>query len=119
MTHTLLRRRPTIATDTRRVRDYARALYRGDAGPPLVIFADADGVWAVGWATFRRELTRVSQLEGIARVKLNGVYTGRARSIDSAKVRELWDSGLRASDIAATLGIGRSSVYRVLEGSRQ
>ena len=117
MTHTLLRRRPTIATDTRRVRDYARALYRGDAGPPLVIFAD--GVWAVGWATFRRELTRVSQLEGIARVKLNGVYTGRARSIDSAKVRELWDSGLRASDIAATLGIGRSSVYRMLEGSGQ
>ena len=84
-----------------------------------MIFADADGVWAVGWATFRRELTRASQLEGIARAKLNGVYTGRARSIDSAKVRELWDSGLRASDIAATLGIGRSSVYRVLEGSRQ
>jgi DNA invertase Pin-like site-specific DNA recombinase len=37
-------------------------------------------------------------------------------SIDIAKVRELKGGGLGATEIAKALGIGRASVYRVLEG---
>jgi DNA invertase Pin-like site-specific DNA recombinase len=43
------------------------------------------------------------------------VYKGRPASIDAARVRELKGQGLGATDIAKALGIGRASVYRVLE----
>jgi hypothetical protein len=110
----LLRRRPTVTNDARRIRNYARALVNGNAEPPLVIFADDEGTWAVSRAAFARELVRARQLEGIARAKLEGRYNGRRPVIDPAKVRELWDQGLGATEIAGALHIGRSSVYRVL-----
>jgi DNA invertase Pin-like site-specific DNA recombinase len=52
------------------------------------------------------------QLEGIA--KAVGVYKGRPPSIEASRVRELKAQGMRPSDIAKTLKIGRASVYRVL-----
>ena len=57
-------------------------------------------------------------MEGIARAKANGAYAGKGRpaSIEAARVREMKAQGLRgASAIAKALGIGRASVYRVLE----
>jgi DNA invertase Pin-like site-specific DNA recombinase len=39
-------------------------------------------------------------------------------SIDAARVREMKVQGLGATEIAKTLGIGRASVYRVLEADR-
>jgi DNA invertase Pin-like site-specific DNA recombinase len=42
------------------------------------------------------------------------VYLGRKPSVDVEKVRELKDSGMGASAIAKEMGIGRTSVYRVL-----
>ena len=44
-----------------------------------------------------------------------GVYKCRKPSIDPARVRELKAQGLGATKIAKELGIGRASVYRVLE----
>ena len=53
-------------------------------------------------------------MEGIAKAKAAGVYSGRKPSIDLDKVRELNDKGLGATEIAKRLKIGRASVYRVL-----
>lgn len=66
------------------------------------------------FAEMERKLTRKRQSEGIARAKARGAYKGRQPSIDADKVRELLQKGLSASDVAKTLGVHRSSVYRVL-----
>jgi DNA invertase Pin-like site-specific DNA recombinase len=69
------------------------------------------------FAEFETNLRKEGQMEGIARAKANGIYTGRGRptSIDAARVREMKAQGLGATAIAKALGIGRASVYRVLE----
>jgi DNA invertase Pin-like site-specific DNA recombinase len=74
-------------------------------------FLDMLGVFA----EFETNLRRERQLEGIARAKEAGAYKGRATSIDAAMVREMKAQGLGATAIAKALGIGRASVYRVLE----
>jgi DNA invertase Pin-like site-specific DNA recombinase len=66
------------------------------------------------FAEFAINLRGVRQLEGIAKAKAAGVYKGRPASIDEARVRELKSQGMRPSDIAKALKIGRASVYRVL-----
>jgi hypothetical protein len=73
-------------------------------------FLDMLGVFA----EFETNLRRERQLEGIAKAKAAGVYKGRPASIDEARVRELKAQGMRPTDIAKTLGIGRTSVYRAL-----
>jgi DNA invertase Pin-like site-specific DNA recombinase len=52
-------------------------------------------------------------LDGIAKAKAAGKYTGRKPSIDAAKVRRL-RAELGPAAIAKKLGIARSSVYRAL-----
>lgn len=73
-------------------------------------FLDMLGVFA----EFETNLRRERQAEGIAKAKAEGVYKGRKPVIDPAKVRELQGQGLGATEIAAKLGIGRASVYRVM-----
>jgi DNA invertase Pin-like site-specific DNA recombinase len=73
-------------------------------------FLDMLGVFA----EFETNLRRERQLEGIAKAKAKGVYKGRPASIDEARIRELKAQGMRPTDIARTLNIGRSSVYRAL-----
>jgi DNA invertase Pin-like site-specific DNA recombinase len=73
-------------------------------------FLDILGVFA----EFETNLRRERQMEGIQRAKTAGVYKGRPSSIEASKVRELKAQGLGASEIAATLKIGRASVYRLL-----
>jgi DNA invertase Pin-like site-specific DNA recombinase len=73
-------------------------------------FLDMLGVFA----EFETNLRRERQLEGIAKAKAAGVYKGRPPSIEASRVRELKDQGMRPSDIAKVLKIGRASVYRVL-----
>jgi DNA invertase Pin-like site-specific DNA recombinase len=76
-------------------------------------FFDMLGVFA----EFETNLRRERQLEGIAKAKADGVYAGKGRpaSIDAAQVRKMKAQGLGATAISKELGIGRASVYRVLE----
>jgi DNA invertase Pin-like site-specific DNA recombinase len=74
-------------------------------------FFDMLGVFA----EFETNLRKERQLEGIAKAKANGVYKGRPASIDAARVREMKTQGLGPTAIAKALGIGRASVYRVLD----
>lgn len=74
-------------------------------------FLDMLGVFA----EFETNLRRERQAEGIAAAKEAGVYTGRKPSIDAEKVKALAGQGIGPSEIARSMGIGRASVYRVLE----
>ncbi len=78
-------------------------------------FLDMLGVFA----EFETNLRRERQMEGIARAKANGIYAGKGRpaSIDAISVREMRAQGLGPTAIAKALGIGRASVYRVLDAS--
>jgi DNA invertase Pin-like site-specific DNA recombinase len=67
------------------------------------------------FAEFERSIIRKRQAEGIAKAKVKGVYKGRKKSIDAAIVSQLKEQGLGASAIAKRLGIGRASVYRVIQ----
>ena len=67
------------------------------------------------FAEFETNIRKERQMEGIAKAKAEGVYRGRKASIDPAKIKELKDQGIGATQIAKRLGIGRASVYRVLE----
>jgi hypothetical protein len=59
---------------------------------------------------------KARQRDGIERVKSKGdVYKGRKPTIDRSVVRDLFNEGIGASEIARRLKIGRASVYRVLE----
>jgi DNA invertase Pin-like site-specific DNA recombinase len=73
-------------------------------------FLDMLGVFA----EFETNLRRERQLEGIAKAKAAGVYEGGPPSIEASRVRDLKAQGMRPTDIAKALKIGRASVYRVL-----
>jgi DNA invertase Pin-like site-specific DNA recombinase len=73
-------------------------------------FLDMLGVFA----EFETNLRRERQLEGIAKAKAAGVYKGRPPSIEASRVRDLKAQGMRPSEIAKVLKIGRASVYRAL-----
>jgi DNA invertase Pin-like site-specific DNA recombinase len=75
-------------------------------------FLDMLGVFA----EFETNLRKERQMEGIERAKAKGVYKGRPAKIDGERVRQLRDQGMGASEIARAMGIGRASVYRVLDG---
>jgi DNA invertase Pin-like site-specific DNA recombinase len=71
-------------------------------------------IGAVGQA--EREAMLERQREGIARAKREGRYKGRVPTArrQAAEVIRLKQEGVRPSEIALRLGIGRASVYRVL-----
>jgi len=71
-------------------------------------------VGAVGQA--EREAMLERQREGIAKAKAQGRYKGRVPTVgrQAAEITRLKDAGIRPSEIALRLGIGRASVYRVL-----
>ena len=70
------------------------------------------------FAEFETNIRRERQLEGIAKAKAEGVYKGRKPSIDAEAVKALRAQGVGASEIAQRLGIGRASVYRIVEENR-
>ena len=71
-------------------------------------------IGAVGQA--EREAMLERQREGISRAKAQGRYKGRVPTArrQAAEVARLKAEGVRPSEIASRLGIGRASVYRVL-----
>lgn len=74
-------------------------------------FLDMLGVFA----EFETNLRRERQMEGIAKAKERGVYQGRKPTIDRDQVVALKAQGMGATAIAKELGIGRASVYRVMD----
>ena len=71
-------------------------------------------IGAVGQA--EREAMLERQREGIAKAKREGRYKGRVPTArrQAAEIARLKAEGVRPSEIARRLGIGRASVYRVL-----
>ena len=72
-----------------------------------------------GIATFERDLMLERQREGIAKAKAEGKYKGRAPTArrKAADVVRLKAEGLTGDAIAAQLGIGRASVFRILKSA--
>ena len=68
---------------------------------------------AVAEAERQRILERTN--EGRIEAKAKGVKFGRKRFVDREKVFELKNRGVGASEIARQLGIGRSTVYKILQ----
>ena len=73
-----------------------------------------------GIAAFERDLMLERQREGIAKAKAEGKYKGRAPTArrKAADVVRLKEEGLTGDAIAAQLGIGRASVFRILRAER-
>ena len=67
-------------------------------------------------AEFERALMLERQREGIAKAKGEGKYKGRVPTArqKAKEVHRLKAEGVRPTEIATRLGIGRASVYRVL-----
>jgi len=65
------------------------------------------------------ELTFIKERQraGIEAARARGVYKGRKRSIDRDAVRQLKADGIGATEIARRLGIGRATVYKVLQSA--
>lgn len=74
-----------------------------------------------GVAEFEREIMLERQREGIAKAKAAGKYKGRAPTAraQAEEVLKLRDEGVGGTEIAKRLGIGRASVYRVLDEAKQ
>jgi DNA invertase Pin-like site-specific DNA recombinase len=72
------------------------------------------------FAEFEYHLRRERQVEGIARAKAAGRYKGRKPLgvTKVAEIRRLKADGLRPSEIARQLKVGRTSVYKYLDGIR-
>ncbi|PRA88064.1 DNA invertase [Ochrobactrum sp. MYb29] len=72
-----------------------------------------------GIAEFERDLMLERQREGIAKAKADGKYKGRKATAraKAADVLRLKDEGMTGDAIAAQLGIGRASVFRILRAA--
>ena len=75
-------------------------------------------IGAVG--QFEREMMLERQREGIAKAKSLGRYMGRVPTVrrKADEIIRRKEEGVRPSEIASRLGIGRASVYRVLGEQR-
>jgi DNA invertase Pin-like site-specific DNA recombinase len=67
---------------------------------------------AVAQAERQRILERTN--EGRLEAKSKGVRFGRKRTVDRNKLMTLRQQGLGATEIARQMGIGRSTVYKLL-----
>ena len=71
-------------------------------------------------AQFERELMLERQREGVAKAKAEGKYKGRAPTAraKAPQVLRLHAEGIGPTEIAKRIGIGRASVYRILDTNR-
>ena len=88
----------------------------GEANPHQMLHLSMLGAFA----QFERELIKQRQAEGIAKAKERGAYSTVGRKGLSAdvinEIKALSGSGVGATQISKDLGIGRSTVYKVLNG---
>ncbi|WBU63120.1 recombinase family protein [Paracoccus aerodenitrificans] len=73
-----------------------------------------------GVAEFEREIMLERQREGIAKAKAAGKYKGRKPTARAKleEVQRLHRDGIGGTEIARRLGIGRASVYRLLDEAK-
>lgn len=66
--------------------------------------------------SIEKHFIKARQRRGIEarKAKNDGAYKGRPATIDFNRVKELHTEGMRPTDIAKTMKIGRASVYRAL-----
>jgi DNA invertase Pin-like site-specific DNA recombinase len=69
---------------------------------------------AVAEAERARILERTN--EGRLEAKLKGVKFGRKRTVDREKIVAMYRQGIGATEITRQTGVGRSTVYKILEG---
>lgn len=71
-------------------------------------------------ATFEREMMLERQAEGIALAKLKGKYKGRKATArgKAQEVIELIENGASKPEISRQLGIGITSIYRIIRANR-
>ncbi len=67
------------------------------------------------FAEFERSLIKKRQLEGIAKAKERGIYTGRKKQIDDSQIRAMKLEGATVAQIASEMDVSRQSVYRALK----
>lgn len=70
-------------------------------------------------AEFERSIIKERQAEGIARAKARGVYKGRSKVLTDAQVVQArgWVAdGVPKAEVARRLGIGRTTLYKYLDG---
>ena len=77
-------------------------------------FLDMLGVFA----EFETNLRRERQMEGIAKAKAAGVYSGGKRRLDRDGIRASRVAGMAITDIATLFGCSRQQVYNVLAEDR-
>ncbi|MDO9474884.1 MAG: recombinase family protein [Caulobacter sp.] len=65
------------------------------------------------FAEFETEIRKERQRDGIAKAKSAGRYKGRPATINAGMIAALEAEGMGPTEIAARLGIGRASVYRL------
>ncbi len=68
------------------------------------------------FAEFEREILRERVRAGLAYARQNGTRLGRPQTaaLQSGQVRKLYRAGVSKAEIARRLGIGRTSVRRIL-----
>ncbi len=73
------------------------------------------------FAQFERDLLLERQRVGIAKAKADGKYKGRKPTAreQADRVLALSEQGVPKSEIAKRLGIGRSSVYRIIQDAAE
>ena len=64
-------------------------------------------------AEFETDLRRERQLEGIAKAKAEGRYTGRPVTVDGVSIRAALAAGDKPAAVARRFNMARSTVYRV------
>ncbi|MNH40215.1 hypothetical protein D3C79_1015040 [compost metagenome] len=67
------------------------------------------------FAEFERSMIKERQREGIAKAKENGVYKGRAKTVDDGAIRALVASGVSYRKAAEQLGVNLSTVQRAMK----
>ncbi len=73
------------------------------------------------FAEFEREILRERVRAGLAHARQNGKRLGRPQTaaLQTSQVRKLYRAGVSKAEIARRLRIGRTSVRRILEASRE
>jgi putative DNA-invertase from lambdoid prophage Rac len=73
------------------------------------------------FAEFEREILRERTRAGLAQARLNGKRLGRpaTAALHTAEIRKLHRAGIAKAEIARRLGVGRTSVRRILGDSSQ